>query len=434
MPQIIIHRGAHTIGGSCIEINHNGCRIIIDFGMPLMEKNGEEIDENKVKNPSIENGILPDVKGLYKHQRPEVDAVFISHAHLDHYGLIDHIHHSIPVYLSKGSLALINIGKIFYPDSSKTFFDNFKLFEHWKAVHIGPFKITSYLMDHSAYDASAFLIETDNKKVFYSGDFRGHGRKGILLERMIKNPIKGIDCMLMEGTTLAGGHRDGFENETAVEKGLCDIFSKQKDVSFVMASGSNIDRLVTIYRAALSCRKTLILDLYTYYVLDKLKELTPKLPPHQNDHIRIYYIRKHAQDIADSLGKDLLYKYKSRKIEREEIVKHRSEMVLKLPVSAMARIADALTVDKPLDNVKFIYSMWPGYLERDSYYNDFCNKYRAELVKVHVSGHAYFDDLKNLARALNPAMLVPVHTLCGDDFSTHFDNVARIDDGVAFDV
>jgi ribonuclease J len=164
-------------------------------------------------------------------------------------------------------------------------------------------------------------------------------------------------------------------------------------------------------------------------VLDKLKELSPKLPPHQNDHIRIYYIRKHAQDIVDCLGKDLLYKYKSRKIEIEEIVKSRSEMVLKLPVSAMGRIINELTAHQALDNAKFIYSMWPGYLERDSYYYDFCDKHNTELLKVHVSGHAYFEDLKKLAEALNPGILVPVHTLCGDDFTKHFNNVVRVDDG-----
>jgi len=67
-------------------------------------------------------------------------------------------------------------------------------------------------MDHSAFDASSLLIET-GKKIFYSGDFRGHGRKSKLLHRMIKDPIKEVDCMLMEGTTLAGGHKDMFENE-----------------------------------------------------------------------------------------------------------------------------------------------------------------------------------------------------------------------------
>jgi len=35
---------------------------------------------------------------------------------------------------------------------------------------------------------------------------------------MIKDPIKDVDCMLMEGTTHAGCHKDGFENESDVEK------------------------------------------------------------------------------------------------------------------------------------------------------------------------------------------------------------------------
>lgn len=38
-------------------------------------------------------------------------------------------------------------------------------------------KGTPYLMDHSAYDAYAFLIEADGEKIIYSGDFREHGRK-----------------------------------------------------------------------------------------------------------------------------------------------------------------------------------------------------------------------------------------------------------------
>ena len=53
---------------------------------------------------------------------------------------------------------------------------------HWqsgKPVTLGPFTITPLLVDHSAYDAYALLIEADGQRLFYSGDFRGHGRKAI---------------------------------------------------------------------------------------------------------------------------------------------------------------------------------------------------------------------------------------------------------------
>jgi len=429
MPQITIHRGAHTIGGSCVELSSNGCRIILDVGMPLMEKGGAEIDPEKLLNPSVENQILPNIKGLYKYDEPEIDAVLISHAHMDHYGLLNYIHPSIPVYLSKGTHALLKIGNVFYPVQNKVFFDNFKTFEHWQPFEIGPFKITSYLTDHSAYDASSFLIEADNKKVFYTGDFRGHGRKAKLLEQMIKRPIKNIDCMLMEGTTLGGGHKDGYNDETDVEKGLFDLFSSQKDVSFVMAAGSNIDRLVSLYKATAKSGKTLVLDLYSYYLLDRLKEYRKKLPPHKDDHIKIYYIRNHAQNIADSLGEKVLHQYKPKKIEKEEIASRREDVVLRLPVSAMRRLSNYLLKGRPLNESEFIFSMWPGYLAKNDQFYRFCKEFGLELHKVHVSGHAYLDALKELVEALNPEMLIPIHTLSADHYDEHFRNVHEINDG-----
>ncbi len=434
MIQVTIHRGTHTIGGSCIEIRSGDSRIILDFGMPLMEKDGGEINEEKLLHPSIENGILPNVEGLYKDQQPTIDAVIISHAHIDHYGLLNYLNPSIPVYLSRGSHALIKVGRIFYPEKNKISFDNYRIFEHWKPFEIGPFKIFSYLMDHSGYDASAFLIETENKEIFYSGDFRGHGRKSKVLDRLVRNPVQDVDCLLMEGTTLGGDHSVGFDSEEDVEKGLCRIFSEQKDVSFIMASGSNVDRIVSINKAAVDSKKTLVLDLYTYYILDQLKNITSSLTPHRRDNIRVFYIKTHAQSMVDSLGKDSLYKYTDRKIGIDEIVNRRDQMVLKLPVSAMYRISDALLKDRPLDKAKFIFSMWPGYLDKNDSFHKFCNKYKIELIKIHTSGHAYLKDLERLVAALKPKTLIPVHTLSGDDFSKHFENVIRIDDGVPFDL
>ncbi len=53
----------------------------------------------------------------------------------------------------------------------------------------------------------------------------------------------------MEGTTLGGKHQIGFNTEVEVEQAFYEIFSTQKDISFIAAAGSNVDRLVSLYKA-----------------------------------------------------------------------------------------------------------------------------------------------------------------------------------------
>ena len=38
-----IHRGAHEIGGSCVEVEADGARLVLDLGRPLTAKRGEVI-------------------------------------------------------------------------------------------------------------------------------------------------------------------------------------------------------------------------------------------------------------------------------------------------------------------------------------------------------------------------------------------------------
>ena len=42
--KIIIHRGTHEIGGSCVEIQSKKSRILIDIGMPLVKKDGDRFN------------------------------------------------------------------------------------------------------------------------------------------------------------------------------------------------------------------------------------------------------------------------------------------------------------------------------------------------------------------------------------------------------
>ena len=88
--KLIIHRGANEIGGSCVELSSSSTRIFLDLGQPL--------DNRKVQLPKN----LKDSSGI-----------LISHAHADHYGLIDQAPPEIPMYCSQITKQLIQASRIF---------------------------------------------------------------------------------------------------------------------------------------------------------------------------------------------------------------------------------------------------------------------------------------------------------------------------------
>ena len=187
--KLTIHRGTQEIGGSCVELSTNSSRILIDFGMPLVNDKKESFDSKILTGKSLDElkklKILPDINGLYRDEEKAIDAIIISHSHLDHYGFLKFVHPDIPIYMSEGAKILVEISDIFIPHKIGEL--NVRTIDK-KSFAVGDFKIQSYLVDHSAFDARAFLIEAEGKRLFYSGDFRGHGRKSILLDRMISKP------------------------------------------------------------------------------------------------------------------------------------------------------------------------------------------------------------------------------------------------------
>ena len=68
--RVRIHRGTHEIGGTCIEVEASGKRIVLDIGLPL------ESELTEVPLPPVPGFTGPD---------PSLLGVYISHPHLDHY-------------------------------------------------------------------------------------------------------------------------------------------------------------------------------------------------------------------------------------------------------------------------------------------------------------------------------------------------------------
>jgi len=197
-----IHRGTKEIGGSCLEVWTKSTRIVVDFGMPLVNPDKTQFNSREINkfSPSvlIEKGVLPSIQSLYNNATNT--SLILSHAHQDHYGLINYLHKDCKIFLGKATQKLIEITNIF--TNQDWAISNPQHFESGKTFAVGDIEITPYLMDHSAFDSYAFLIKTNEKSLFYSGDFRIHGRKTKAFDWFSYNVEKNVDYLLLEGTTI----------------------------------------------------------------------------------------------------------------------------------------------------------------------------------------------------------------------------------------
>lgn len=424
--KLLIHRGTHEIGGSCVELRAGNNKILIDFGMPLVDARQEPFDARILSGKSVEDlkklKVLPNIKGLYKGAEKGVDAIFISHAHMDHYGLLQYAHPDIPIYMSQGAKQLIEISDIFTPNKIGKI--NTQIIAKYQKITIGDFAITPYLVDHSAFDALAFLIEAEGKRVFCSGDFRAHGRKAILFKQMVKKPPQNIDCLLMEGSAL--GREDvQFKAEADVEERLEEILKERKNITFLFASGQNIDRIVSAYRACLKTGSIFVVDIYTAFILDKLKQVSERIPQFNWKNIRVKFINAHAKALERAGDKERLYIYNKRKIELPEISRDRNKILMLARDNSVFPLF--LNKIKDVAGAKIAYSMWDGYLTQE--FKAFCKCKGLVIEYIHASGHAIPDDLKIFAGSLKPKALIPIHTFHAEKYKELFNNVKLLEDG-----
>ena len=225
-----------------------GTRLLLDVGTPL------DVDDGRAELPST-LGQVGDVVGIV-----------VSHPHMDHYGLVRSFSAEVPVLIGESARAILEAAKDFTPSGAS--FANTVALQDRKTIELGAFRITPYLVDHSAYDSYAILVEADGNSLFYTGDLRGHGRKSSLFERLLRSPPR-ADALLMEGTTATRQGTDkGFDTETDLESRLAEICRTTPGIVLLWCSGQNIDRLVTAFRAAKRSGRQLVLDMYTAHILD----------------------------------------------------------------------------------------------------------------------------------------------------------------------
>ena len=413
-----IHRGTKEIGGTCIEVKAQGKRLAVDVGLPLDAPDDEDAHES----------LLPTVPG-FRERDDSLLGVLISHPHQDHYGLARHIRPEVSVHIGQDAHNILKAASRYVPNGHA--FANPRFIAHRRPVEIGPFRVTPYLVDHSAFDAYSLLIEADGKRVFYCGDFRGHGRKAGLFESLVAHPPPDIDVLLMEGTTIGRtGTDEGFATENDLEREFVQTFQQTKGLHFVWTSSQNIDRLVTIFRAAKRTGRVLLIDLYTAVVLEATGRDT--IPQSDSDDVRLYVPYRQRVFIKRSGLFDDLGRHKANRVYPEDLPDLASKAVMLFRPMAM----DDKGVEGVLNGAALTYSMWEGYLQQRGPRKvlEWLDDHGIPWRTIHTSGHASVADLKRLATSLAPRVLVPIHSFETGRFGEFFANVIPREDGEWWEV
>ena len=417
--QLIIHRGSHQVGGSCVELSYRNTTILLDVGLPL-DFDFRDDPTSHLPQPLFDN--------LSRGEK-SIDAVILSHAHLDHYGLAGLLPEEIPVYCGSATAKLINMSAHINPEKMHPL--RLQTFSAWEKIKIGSFSVIPYLMDHSAFDAYGFLISAGGKKLFYTGDFRAHGRKAKLLDRLMKKPPK-INALVMEGTLFGERINEPTTTEHELETKFVEVIEETRGIVLVTTSSQNIDRIVTIFRAAKSTGRKLIIDFYTAEILDRLKTHA-NLPHASWPRIRVCYPQFLSRRFEEIGLKDILVRHRENGIKWTRINEIESNAVMLIRPGFLRDIKRFLD----LKEASWIYSMWPGYFEKSQALRNlkaYLEEKRVRFECLHTSGHARVEDLIRMAEGLKPKVVIPIHSFHADKFKDYFPNVTLLNDGQVFEI
>lgn len=347
------------------------------------------------RNPGLEV-IVPDFRYLLD---PEIDfkAIVLTHGHEDHIGAIPYIlmKRPVPIYGSAFTLELVKSKLAEFGLLNKA---KLHLVKRGSKVDLDPFKIEWIEVAHSIADAFSVAIDTPQGLVVHTGDFKvdensPDGKKTDFprLQELAKE--KGVFLLCADSTNVEIPGPSRSEKEVVAT--LVDQVKTTKGWFVITTFASHIPRISEVFRIA------------------------------QETGRRVFPLGRSMVNnigIARALGylkfPDKLY------LTEDEMLKLPREKVIILatgsqaePRAALLKLALGEFKNLELmegDRVVFSSRAIPGN-EREIYHL-INHLYRtgAEVItsaeaRVHVSGHAYREDLRKYIQATKPKYLMPVH-------------------------
>ncbi|MDH5437630.1 MAG: MBL fold metallo-hydrolase [Candidatus Bathyarchaeota archaeon] len=441
---LTFYGGVNEIGGNKILLQDKKVRIFLDFGRSFTS--GEDYFTGWLTPRAInglgdhfEFNLLPKIKGIYGREqlaftdlpytKPKIDAVFISHAHVDHIGHIAFLDEGIPIHCGYGT-------KIFISSMEKTSTVDFgehpyETFRTGHKIEIEHLVIEPIHVDHSIAAAYGFIIHTSEGAIVYTGDLRAHGPRKDMTEEFAEKACESEPvAMISEGTRMVEMERRKNYSELEVKKLSNEIVSKTKKIVFVTHYGRDVDRFRTFYNVAKNNDRKIVISPKTAHLVSRLvQDKHLHLPdPMKDKNILVYYKRKKTGGFLERDYYVWEREFMERMVNYEFVHEHQSEIVMDLDFYQFAELIDI----RPDPGSHFIHSMSEPYSEEDIedvIMHNWLDHFKIKFHQLHASGHLNRRQLTDLINHIKPKRIFPVHTENPELFRTIDKNAHLVEYG-----
>lgn len=419
--QIIAVGGYSEVGKNMTAVKVDDEIIILDIGLYIPKL--VEYEDEDPKDISIENlakrEIIPD-DSILKKDHDKVKAIIVGHAHLDHVGAVPFLcnHYNCPIVATPYTIEILE---------SLAREKNIKIKNKIKRLNAGStLKISRNIsiefihMTHSVIQTVLTCIHTKYGIIVYANDFK-LDNSPVLGKKPDYDKIKdvekkGVLALIMESLY---SHTEGkAPSEKVAKEMLKDVLlgtSNQDSTIIVTTFSSHIARLKSIIEYGKKMNRKVVLLGRSMYKYVSAAE-----------NIKFINFRKGAELIgfADQIKKKL------KQIDKEG----RSKYLIVCtgnqgePRSVLSKMIDGVFPWTFLagDHVIFSCKTIPTK-ETIANRTIMEEKLRARKVKifkdVHVSGHAFQEDLSHLIKLTKPKHIIPSHG--GSEQQSGLEKIAR---------
>ena len=424
---LTFYGGVNEIGGNKILLADGKARIFLDFGQSFTV--GSDYFTSWLA-PRAVNGLgdyfefnlLPKIEGLYSREQlterfqhlfstePKVNAVFLSHAHIDHIGHIMFLDERIPLYCGYGTgIFLESMEKTSPVDFGK---HPYKWFRTGHKIEIEDIVVEPVHVDHSIPASYGFIIHTSEGAIVYTGDFRAHGPRKEMTEEFVEaacecEPI----AVISEGTRLGETRPRKNYSEFEVQKLSNEIVSETDKIVFVTHYGRDMDRFRTFYNAAKDNDRELIISPKTAHLLSRLLEdkHLPLPDPVNDKNILVYYKRKKTGSFQETDYYVWEREFMNKMVTHDFVHEHQDELLMDLDFYQFAELVDI----KPHPDSHFIRSMSEPFSEEDiedTVMHKWLDHFKIKFHQLHASGHLNRQQLVDIMKRMRPKKIFPIHT------------------------